>query len=105
MNVSDIQRLRALVPPGDLGQRLPLPGDSLGAGGSAFAGTLSDAVQRVDAAQKTADGQVEAFIAGEQEHLHEVMIALNEAQLHFQFMTEVRNRLLETYQELMRLQV
>ena len=74
-------------------------------GASAFAGTLRDAVDRVDASQKAADGQIEAFVAGEQENLHEVMIAMNEARLHFQLLTEVRNRALETYQELMRLQV
>jgi flagellar hook-basal body complex protein FliE len=62
-------------------------------------------VNKVDDAQKAADGQIEAFVAGEQENLHEVMIAMNEAKLSFQLMTEVRNRMLETYQELMRMQV
>ena len=33
------------------------------------------------------------------------MISMNQAELYFQMMTEVRNRLLETYQELMRMQV
>ena len=59
----------------------------------------------MDGAQKVADEQVEAFIAGEQENVHEVMISMNEAKMHFQLMTEVRNRMLETYQELMRMQV
>ena len=73
--------------------------------GPAFGDTLADAVGRVDQAQKTADAQVEAFVAGETENTHEVMIAMNQAELHFKLMTEVRNKLLDGYQELMRMQV
>ena len=74
-------------------------------GPDGFANTLRNAVEQVDGAQKEADAQIEAFVAGEQENLHEVMIAMNEARLYFQLMTEVRNKTLETYQELMRMQV
>ena len=70
-----------------------------------FSDTLRDAVGAVDEAQKAADGQVEAFVAGETDNVHDVMIALNQAELHFQLLTEVRNRLLEGYQEIMRMQV
>ncbi len=73
--------------------------------GDDFAGTLSNAIDRVDGMQKTANDQIEAFVSGENENLHEVMIAMNEAELSFQLMTEVRNKVLETYQELMRMQV
>jgi len=70
-----------------------------------FSNTLREAIGNVDGAQKEAGAQIEAFVAGEQEDLHEVMIAMNQARLYFQLMTEVRNRGLETYQELMRMQV
>lgn len=103
MTVSELQRLQQLNPAGSDGfARTPIGG---GAEGTGFADTLSDAIGKVDASQKVADEQVEAFIAGEQENLHEVMISMNEAKLHFQLMTEVRNRMLETYQELSRMQV
>lgn len=84
------------------------PSEIGGAGapkGPAFSDTLREAVDRVDVSQKVADGQVEAFVAGETENVHEVMIALNQAELHFQLLTEVRNKLLDGYQELMRMQV
>lgn len=100
MNVSQLQRLRQIS--GDDPRALPTPRDPAG---PAFGNSLRHAIDRVDEAQKAADGQIEAFVAGEQENLHEVMIAMNEAKLSFQLMTEVRNRLLETYQELMRMQV
>ncbi|MFN3596089.1 MAG: flagellar hook-basal body complex protein FliE [Rubricoccaceae bacterium] len=84
----------------------PAPARRVGSDGfDRFAGTLREAIGNVDSAQKEAGAQVEAFVAGEQENLHEVMIAMNQARLYFQLMTEVRNRGLETYQELMRMQV
>ena len=66
---------------------------------------MTKALDRVDQVQKASDAQVEAFIAGETENTHEVMIAMNQAELHFQLLTEVRNKLLEGYQEIMRMQV
>ena len=100
MTIAQLQRLRQTGSDDPLA--LPTPASP---GSAEFSNALKDAVERVDASQKAADGQVEAFIAGEQENLHEVVIAMNEAQLSFQLMTQVRNRLLETYQELMRMQV
>ena len=96
--------LARLRPGADTPGALPIPRPVPGEGGS-FGDTLSKALDSVDASQKAADGKVEAFLAGEEENLHDVVIAMNEAKLHFQFMTEARNKLLETYQELMRMQV
>lgn len=105
MNVAQLQRLQQAFPTDDL-QQLPQPRQPEGTtDGTSFTDTLKEAVNAVDGAQKAAEGQIEAFIAGEQENLHEVMIAMNQAKLHFQLMTETRNKMLETYQELMRMPV
>ena len=101
MTVAQLQRLRQVTPEDG---RLPLPRTDKGSGTS-FANTLKDAVNRVVGAQQEADSQIEAFVAGEQDNLHEVMISMNSARLTFQLMTEVRNKMLDTYQELMRMQV
>ena len=90
--------LRIYAPPGEGGAARPTTGP-------AFGETLAGAVDRVDAAQKTADAHVEAFVAGEAGNVHDVMIAVNQAEVHFQLLTEVRNKLLDGYQELMRMQV
>ena len=102
MTIAQLQRLQEFNRT-DGARALPQPKRD-GEGGG-FGATLKDAVDRVDGAQKAADGQVEAFVAGEQENLHEVMISMNQAKLAFQLMTEVRNKSLEAYQELMRMQV
>ncbi|GIV59767.1 flagellar hook-basal body complex protein FliE [Rhodocaloribacter litoris] len=106
MTIAELQRMRAVGPAGpDDPRGLPRPRSREGPDGISFGKALQEAVESVDAAQKAADEQVTAFISGEQENVHEVMIAMNQAQLSFQLMTEVRNRMLETYQELMRMQV
>ncbi len=100
MTVAQLQRIRQATTDGE---RLPLPRQT--EGGPSFGDTLQNAIGRVDGAQKNADSQIEAFVAGEQDNLHEVMISMNQARLTFQLMTEVRNKMLDTYQELMRMQV
>lgn len=70
-----------------------------------FSETLSEMISQVDHLQKEAGNSVESFIAGEHGNLHEVMASVEEAQLSFQLMMEIRNKLMESYQELMRMQV
>ncbi len=106
MNAIQIQQLRgAWTNATDDPKALPQPRYGDEAGGPSFSDTLKDAVGSVNEAQQKADGHLEAFVAGRQENLHEVMIAMNEARVQFQLMTEVRNKILDTYQELMRMQV
>ena len=70
-----------------------------------FQNAITYAVNQVNSAQSEAGQQVEAFIAGEQENLHEVMIRLNQAKTTFQLMVEVRNKMMDAYQELFRMQI
>ena len=106
INAAQLQRLQSTLLQGpDRGTTLPRPREAQADGELGFADTLRHAVHQADGAQKHADAQVAAFVAGEQEDLHEVMLAMNDAKLSFQLMTEVRNKMLETYQELMRMQI
>lgn len=72
-----------------------------GAFGSWFVRELDS----VNASLGRADADMRALATGEAPSLHEVMIHLEEAKLSFQLMAQVRNRLLEAYQEVMRTQV
>lgn len=85
--------------------QLPVPRSESDDSTTSFKETLESAVDQVDQAQKESDSQIEAFVAGEQENVHEVMLAMEEANLSFDLMVEVRNKVLEAYQELMRMQV
>ncbi|PWN05171.1 flagellar hook-basal body complex protein FliE [Rhodohalobacter mucosus] len=70
-----------------------------------FADMIRDAVQSVDAMQKESETGVENILAGKAENIHEVMISMQKAQLSFQLMVEMRNKAVETYQELSRMQI
>ncbi len=76
-----------------------------GDGKSSFADMLSDAINSVDSTMKTSDQNVQDFIAGKTENVHDVMISMQKAQLSFQLMVEVRNKAIETYQEISRMQI
>lgn len=70
-----------------------------------FSDTLKGMLDGVDELQNASGKAIEDFIAGKNIQLHEVMAMGEEAQISFQFMLEIRNRLLEAYQELSRMQV
>ncbi len=70
-----------------------------------FGDTISEFVQAVNDSQKNAAQQVADIIQGRSQNLHQAMATLEEAKLSFQLMLEVRNKLLESYQELSRMQV
>ncbi|TNE71804.1 flagellar hook-basal body complex protein FliE [bacterium] len=73
--------------------------------GPTFADMIKGAINSVDEASKTAEQQAEDVVSGKTENVHEVMISLQKAQLSFQLMLEIRNKALETYQELSRMQI
>jgi flagellar hook-basal body complex protein FliE len=77
------------------------------AGGSAssFTDMLGKAVQEVNNKQANAQSAIEGLISGQNVSLHQAMISMQEANVSFQLMVEVRNKLLDSYQELMRMQV
>ncbi len=94
-----VSQLRTIQGTGDRAS-LPVPRQ-----GDSFSEVFTNAIDRVDALQKNAESTMSDFVAGKHDNVHDVVISMNEANLAFQFMTEVRNRLLEGYQELMRMQV
>jgi flagellar hook-basal body complex protein FliE len=76
-----------------------------GASPSSFAGALEKMVNEVNQKQVAAGQAVHDLQSGQNVSLHQTMIAMEEASVSFQLMVEVRNKVLESYQELMRMQV
>ena len=71
---------------------------------SGFADILKDFCQSVNTQINTADRKIEAFANGQPMDIHEVVIATEKADISLQFLIQIRNKLLEGYQEIMRLQ-
>ncbi len=87
-----------------------LPGLALGgAPGAApadgFGRMLDGLVASVDAKQTEAKAITQQVLLGDSDQLHQSVIAMQEAGVSFSLMVEVRNKLIESYQELMRMQV
>ena len=72
---------------------------------SEFSALLGEGIARVDASLKTADVQLQGLAAGEDIPLHDVMISMERARMDLMLVAEVRNRLVEAYQELTRMQL
>ena len=72
--------------------------------GSSFAKLLNEAVQQVNEVEKRSQEELQKFLSNESD-LHSVMIALKKADLSFQVMMQVRNKIVQAYQELMKSQV
>lgn len=75
------------------------------AGSADFSSMLGKFVSEVNTQQLNASQQVNAVQSGQNVPLHQAVISMEEASVSFQMMVEVRNRLLESYQEIMRMQV
>ena len=70
-----------------------------------FGDLLKQAVSKTDGLQKNADMMVERAIAGQEKDLHRVMMAQEEASITFELLMEVRNRLMNAYQQIMQMQI
>ncbi|CCO09161.1 flagellar hook-basal body complex protein FliE [Desulforamulus hydrothermalis] len=75
------------------------------AGKESFAGVLNKAVDKLNQAELKADEAVQKFLVGEIQDLHQVTIAMQEAKLTMQLAVEVRNKIVEAYQEISRMQL
>jgi flagellar hook-basal body complex protein FliE len=79
----------------------PRAGTPRAAGGE-FAGLLQEAVRQVEDFQKNASLQIERFLAGENEDIHTTAMAVQRAELTFELFQQVRNKVVQAYQEVMR---
>ena len=73
---------------------------------SDFSSLLKTSIDKVNSVQKQAGEMATAYEMGSKEHtLPDVMIQLQKANLSFQAMTQVRNRLVSAYQDVMNMQI
>ncbi|WP_456388182.1 flagellar hook-basal body complex protein FliE [Desulfolithobacter sp.] len=70
-----------------------------------FSDLLKNSIEQVNTRQVEADKAVQEVHAGGEKNLHEAMIALEQADISVRYLVQVRNKMLEAYQEVMRMQV
>lgn len=81
------------------------PAEAPASGGLDFAQVLKNSIEQVNQTQQQAEKMTENFAAGDGNNLHEVMIDLQKANVSFQEMVQVRNKLVTAYHDIMNIQV
>lgn len=72
---------------------------------TSFADSLKQAINQVNQSQIESDKMTEALATGKNVELHDVMITAQKASVSMTLAVEVRNKAIEAYQEMMRMQV
>ena len=72
--------------------------------GAGFQDVLRDLVNQVDVLQKNADASINGLATGTTTNVHDVTIKMAEAGVAFDLMMQVRNKLLDAYQQIIKMQ-
>lgn len=72
---------------------------------TSFSKLLEQSLSRINSFQNVAEDKLVSFIKGDESEIHNVMIAMEEAKLSMQTAIEIRNKLVEAYQELSKTQI
>ncbi len=72
---------------------------------SSFADSLKESIRRVGELEREADKEVEKLAKMESDDITSTMIAIEKADISFQLMMQVRNKIINAYEEIMRMQV
>lgn len=86
-------------------QKEGLTPTSESAGASGFGKMLSESIDKVNQFQHEADRSVKELVAGRNKNIHETMLTLERADTSLKLMMQVRNKVLEAYREIMKMQV
>lgn len=94
--------LPAIPPIGSLPPAQPDPVAPTGAG---FGDLLRGGLESVSGAERAADAAATGFAAGDGTKVHEVMIASSKSQIAVDLLSQIRNKAIDAYTEIMRMQV
>lgn len=74
-------------------------------GGDLFGAVMKDAVKTVEGLGAQSRQSVERFLAGEPQEIHQMVLEAQRAELAFELFLQVRNKVVQAYQEVMRMQL
>ena len=72
---------------------------------SGFMNSLQQAIGKANDIQLEASQATEALMTGQTQNIHQTMVALQEADVSFQLMMQIRNKLVSAYEEIQRMQI
>jgi len=93
---------------GNSGTALPInriDGKAITASRDDFSAFLENSIDQVNTAMTHGDRSIEMLHSGQAQSLHEVMIAVEEADISLRMFVQIRNKALQAYEEIMRMQI
>lgn len=84
------------------GMKIP---ESSGDANKGFGQMLSESITKVNEYQQQADTSMKELAAGRTKNIHETMLSIEKADTSLKLMMQVRNKVLDAYKEIMRMQV
>jgi flagellar hook-basal body complex protein FliE len=101
IGVAPVPPAQGLFPTDEVG-----PAQSAGASAAGMFGNLvSQGLAQVNEQLQTSQTGLQKLATGDLQNVHQVMIQLEESRLSFQLMLQIRGRLLEAYQDVMKMQI
>jgi len=83
----------------------PVDNSGVGQASTGFGDMLKTMLNKVNETQMAGDQATKSLQSGEAKHLHEVMIAVEEADVSLRMLVQMRNKALTAYEEIMRMQI
>lgn len=81
------------------------PPSTTKAGSASFGNLIQQFVSETNAQQLQADQAVQQLVTGKSDSIHETMLAMAKADLSFRVFVEVQSKVVEAYQDVMRMQM
>ena len=98
MQISDINNLSKI-------SSIPRINDTNKTTGTNFSDILGEALNKVNDLQIESQNVTDSFLSGETDNIHNVMIASSKANLALQMTIQVRNKVMDAYNEIMNMQI
>ena len=102
MNINNDFRIQGLRD--DLAANTKVPAGGAEVGKESFHDILRSLVDEVDTLQKSADASIKGLVTGETTDIHDVTVKMEEAGVAFELMREIRNKLVDAYQQVLKMQ-
>ncbi|MDG5815649.1 flagellar hook-basal body complex protein FliE [Chitinispirillales bacterium ANBcel5] len=97
--------INQIGPVGNTGGDSPLKPKKTSSGAPSFKDTMNGFLKDVNDMQNKADQSIKKMAAGEITDVHQVMSTVEEANVAFNMMMEIRNKVMDAYQEVMRIRL
>ena len=70
-----------------------------------FTEILGNSIAKINSMQKEADVAVQKLVTGESKNIHETLLAVEQAEIAFKTMNQIRSKVIDAYKEIMRMQI